>query len=337
MFFKNAGKVLLAAVIACGFAFMGTRADCSDSKVYTIRIGSISSEAIPEVRAAYEFKKEIEKSSGGRIKVEVFPNGALGGDRQMAEAVSLGTLDMVLTTTSALTTYEPKFGILDMPFAFSDAQTAFKAVDGELGQYLNKELERSAGMVNLGYMLNGVRHMVNSKRPINAPSDLAGLKMRVMESPVYIGLFKALGANPTPMSFTEVYTSLQQKTIDGFEVSANFMVEMKFYDVQKYYSLTGYTVSFLVAAMNKNKFDKLPSDLQKMVTASAKKWFVDYQRKVSLSEDAGYIKQLKSHGMSVNGITPENHAKFVKAVQPVYAEFEKKLGRDVFVLLKKYQ
>ncbi|MCQ4814852.1 TRAP transporter substrate-binding protein [Cloacibacillus evryensis] len=335
MFIKSAGKVLLALVIASGLAFGGTRAE--GAKAYTIRIGSISSETIPEIKAAYEFKKDIEKSSNGRIKVEVFPNGALGGDRQMAEAVSLGTLDMVLTTTSALTTYEPKFGILDMPFAFPDAQAAFKAVDGDLGQYLNKKLEQSAGMINLGYMLNGVRHMVNGKRPINSPADLAGLKMRVMESPVYIGLFKALGANPTPMSFTEVYTSLQQKTIDGFEVSANFMVEMKFNEVQKYYSLTGHTVSFLVAAMNKNKFDKLPPDLQKMVASTAHKWFVDYQRNVSLSEDSGYIKQLRSLGMSVNEITPDNHLKFVKAVQPVYSDFEKKLGKEVFALLKKYQ
>lgn len=332
-------SVRIFAVFAIMFALSACVVASSEAKddVYTIKIGSISAETIPEVRAAYEFKKDIEKASSGRIKVNVFPNGALGGDRQMAEAVSLGTLDMVLTTTSALTTYEPEFGILDMPFAFSDAESAFKAVDGELGQYLNKKLENSAGMVNLGYMLNGVRHMVNSTRPINEPSDLNGLKMRVMESPVYIGMFKALGANPTPMSFTEVYTSLQQKTIDGFEVSANFMVEMKFYEVQKYYSLTGHTVSLLVAAMNKNKFEKLPDDLKKLVVDMSKKWFVDYQRSVSLEEDTAYINKLKEHGMEVNEITPENHMKFVKAVLPLYTEFEEKLGEDVFVLLKKYQ
>lgn len=336
LFAKSIRCVLACVVVFVSVLCFVTSTEARD-KVYTIRIGSISAETIPEVRAAYEFKKDIEKASSGRIKVDVFPNGALGGDRQMAEAVSLGTLDMVLTTTSALTTYEPEFGVLDMPFAFSNAESAFAAVDGELGQYLNKKLEDSAGIINLGYMLNGVRHMVNSTCPINEPADLEGLKMRVMESPVYIGMFKALGANPTPMSFTEVYTSLQQKTIDGFEVSANFMIEMKFYEVQKYYSLTGHTISLLAAAMNKNKFESLPDDLKSLVIDMSKKWFVDYQRSISLKEDATYIAQLKENGMEVNSITPENHTKFVKAVQTLYSEFEEKLGTDVFTLLKKYQ
>ena len=309
----------------------------STPQTYTIKIGSVSSEDLPEVKAANEFKKFVEEQSKGAIKVEVYPNGSLGGDEQMAEAVSLGTLDMVLTTTSVLTTYDKQFGILDMPFAFSSTDKAFAAVDGDLGQYLNTSLEEKAGIVNLGYMLNGVRHMVNNTKPINSPEDLKGLKMRVMNSPVYISMFKALGANPTPMAFTEVYTALQQKTVDGFECSANFIYDMKFYEVQKYFSLDAHTVSFLCAAINKDKYDSLPDDLKTIVDEGAKKYFVDYERQISVDEDSGYIDKLKEAGMEVNEITPENHQKFVDAVAPMYTEYEKELGTPVFDLLRKYQ
>ena len=309
----------------------------STQQIYTIKIGSISSADLPEVKAANEFKKFVEEQSSGSIIVEVYPNGSLGGDEQMAEAVSLGTLDMVLTTTSVLTTYDKQFGILDMPFAFSSTDDAFAAVDGELGQYLNKSLEEKAGIVNLGYMLNGVRHMVNNTKPINSPEDLKGLKMRVMNSPVYISMFKALGANPTPMAFTEVYTALQQKTVDGFECSANFVYEMNFYEVQKYFSLDAHTISFLCAAMNKAKYDSLPDDLRAIVDEGAQKYFVDYQRQISVDEDAGYIQKLIDAGMEVNEITPENHQEFVDAVAPMYTEYEQELGTTVFDLLRKYQ
>jgi C4-dicarboxylate-binding protein DctP len=302
----------------------------------TIKIGHIATETLPEHLAAVEFKKFVEEKSNGRVVVEIYPNGQLGGDRQMTEAVSLGTLDITTVTTSVLTTYDSKFGILDMPFSFATPEDGFKAVDGELGNYLNKLLP-NYGIRNLGYMLNGVRHAVNNVRPINQPEDFKGLKLRVMESPVYIDMMTLLGANPTPMSFSEVYTSLQQGVIDGFECNAPFVFEMKFYDVQKYYSLTAHTVSFLAAIMNDKKYNSLPDDIKAIVDEGAKKYLVDYQRKLALDHDSEAMEQLKEAGMEINETSPENHKKFVDAVQPMYEKYEKEFGAEIFDLLRKYQ
>jgi len=301
-----------------------------------IRIGHIATENLPEHLAAVKFKEYLEEKSDGRLSVEIFPNGALGGDRQLTEAVSLGTLDITFCTTSILTAYDERFGILDLPFIWTDAEQGFAAVDGELGAYLDAILPEY-GIHNLGYMLNGVRHMLNNEKPINEPADLKGLKMRVIESPVYIDMFTLLGANPTPMSFSEVYTSLQQGVINGFECNASFVYEMNFYDVQKYYSLTGHTISFLGAIMNADKYNSLPDDLKALVDEAARTYLVDWQREYTLSEDETLFDKLRECGMKINEITPENHAKFVEAVSPMYENYEGQWGSEVFDLLRKYQ
>lgn len=306
-------------------------------EVYTISIGSISAETLPEVRAAYEFKQAIEEKSEGRIKVDVFANGQLGGDRQMVESVELGTLDITLVPTSVFTTYDERFGILDMPFVFTSAEQAFQAVDGELGDYLDQIMEEKSGMYNLGYMLNGVRHMVNGQKPINEPADLSGMKMRIMESPIYESMFKALGANPTPMSFGDVYTSLQQKVIDGFESSANFVYDMKFYEIQNHFSLTSHTISLMAVPINKAKYDSLPEDLRTILDECVKIYLIDGQRETTVSEDDMYMQKLKDEGMQINEVSPENHEKFLKAVEPMYEQYESEFGKEIFDLLRKYQ
>lgn len=325
--------LICLAITACGNNSVNGETD----EVYTIQIGSISTEGIPEVRACYKFGEYVEDKSDGRIKVEVFHSGALGGDRQMAEAVNLGTLDMVITATSVLTAYEPQFGILDMPFAFTTLDEAFSAVDGELGDYLTEALEEKTNMVNLGFMFNGIRHVINDTRPINEPSDMEGLKIRVLESPVYISMFEALGANPTPMNFNEVYTALQQKTIDGFECSANYVYEMNFYEIQKYFSRTGHITFFACAAINKDKYESFPNDLREIVDEAAKLYLVDYERQLCIDEDADFVAKLEEVGMEVNEITQENHQKFLDAVAPMYESYEEKLGTPIFDLLRKHQ
>lgn len=309
----------------------------SGGDTYTISIGSISAETLPEVRAAAEFKAALEEKTDGRIKVEIFANGQLGGDRQMVESIELGTLDIALVPVSVFTTYDERFGILDMPFAFTDAKQAFAAVDGELGDYLNRVMDEKSGMYNLGYMLNGVRHMVNGKKPVNEPADLAGMKIRIMESPIYESMFKALGANPTPMSFGDVYTSLQQSVIDGFECSANFIYDMKFYEIQDYFSLTAHTISLLAVPVNKQKYDSLPDDLRVIFDECIDTYLINNQRETTIGEDDTYLEKLKEVGMQINEISPENHQKFLTAVEPMYQQYEAQFGAEIFDLLKKYQ
>lgn len=310
-------------------------AQATTDKKIVIKLGHVEAEDRSTHQAALEFKKYVEEQSKGKVDVEVYANGQLGGDRQMTEGVALGTIQMTLPATSVLTTYSPKFGVLDMPFIFKNEQAGFKALDGEVGAMFNEILE-SVGLHNLGYNYNGARHMSNSKRPINEPNDLKGLKMRVMESPVYIDLFKALGANATPMSFGEVFTALQQGTVDGQENAASLVYAMKFHEAQKYYSLTGHTYSYLAVLINDKFYKGLPEDIRKIVTDGAQKYLIDYQRSLEISDTDKYLKKLEEAGLKINEITPENHKKFVEAVKPMYEKYKAEIGQDMFDLVEKY-
>ncbi|MGE5632280.1 MAG: DctP family TRAP transporter solute-binding subunit [Caulobacteraceae bacterium] len=312
-----------------------TNTGASGGDKIVIKLGHVEAEDRSTHKAALEFEKYVEEQSNGRVDVQIYANGQLGGDRQMTEGVALGTIQMTLPATSVLTTYSPRFGVLDMPFIFKNEQAGFKALDGEVGAMFNKILE-SKGLYNLGYNYNGARHMTNSKRAINEPNDLKGLKMRVMESPVYIDLFKYLGANATPMSFGEVFTALQQGTVDGQENPVSLIYAMKFHEAQKYLSLTGHTYSYLAVLINDKFYKGLPEDIRKIVTDGAQKYLIDYQRNLEISDTDKYLSKLKEAGIQVNEITPENHEKFVEAVKPMYEKYKAEIGQDMFDLVEKY-
>jgi tripartite ATP-independent transporter DctP family solute receptor len=162
------------------------------------------------------FKEQIEKRSNGEIVIDIYPNGELGFERELAEAVQMGELPMATSTTSPLASFVPDLLILDVPFSWNNRKEVWGALDGELGKYLEKQL-MSKGFQPLGMVENGFRNVTNNKRPIEKPDDLRGVKLRTMENPIHLAAWRALGANPTPMSYGEVFTALQQGTIDGQE------------------------------------------------------------------------------------------------------------------------
>ncbi|WZL72523.1 DctP family TRAP transporter solute-binding subunit [Clostridiaceae bacterium 35-E11] len=326
-------SLLLSLVVGC--SKKEEVATTEEPKQIVIKVGHIEAEDRSTHRATLEFEKYVEEQSNGQIDVQIYPNGQLGGDRQMTEAVALGTIQMTMPSTSVLTTYDAKFGVLDMPFIFNNEQAGFNALDGELGTKLN-DLLTPVGLHNFGYNYNGARHISNNVRPINEPNDLKGIKMRVMESPVYIDLFKYLGANPTPMSFGEVFTGLQQGTVDGQENAASLVYATKFQEVQKYYSLTGHSYGYLAVLINDKFYKGLPEDIQKIVADGTKKYLIDYQRDIELKDTDLYIEKLKEAGMEINTITPENHAKFVEALKPMYEKYKQEIGQDMFDLVAKY-
>ena len=305
-----------------------------DGKI-TIRVAHIEAEDRSTHKSLLKFKEYVEKESNNRVSIQIFPNGLLGGDKESIEGVELGTIEMSLPAVSVLSSYDPKFGLIDMPFLFKSDEAIFKALDNELGVTYNKILDEK-GFHNLGYNYNGPRCISNNARPITEPKDLEGLKIRVMESPVFIDMFKALGANPTPMSFGEIFTALQQGTVSGQENAPSLVYASKFYEVQKYYSITDHTYSVMAILMNKKFFNELPEDVQKIITTGANEHLIKYQRELERSENADYIKKLEGTGMKVNFITPENHAKFVEAVKPVYSKNEPAIGNDLFDIAKKY-
>ena len=327
--------VVSCCLLAGALTVASTVKKAEAAKPVTLRVAHIEAEDRSTHKALLKFKEYVEKESGGKIVVEIFPNGVFGGDMASIQGVETGTIEMALPATSVLSSYDERFGLLDMPFLFKSEEAIFNALDGEIGKLYTGILEKYDFHV-LGYNYNGPRCLSNNTRPVNEPADLKGLKIRVMESPVFIDMFNALGANPTPMSFGEIFTALQQGTVTGQENAPSLVYASRFYEVQKFYSITNHTFSIMVILMNKDTFDKLPADLKAIVTKGADEWLVKYQRKLESDETAGYIKLLEEKGVNVNYITPENHAKFVKAVQPVYDKNLPKIGQQLFELLEKY-
>lgn len=305
----------------------------SDSTV--IKIGHVEPESRSTHKALLDFKKNVEDRSKGKISIEIYPNGSLGGDVQMTESVAMGTLQSTLPSTSVLTTYSEEFGILDMPYLFLNSESAFAALDGEVGEYFNKKLDEQ-GIHCLGYVYNGPRSTTTNSGAIEKPEDLKGVKMRVMESPIFIDFYKTLGANPTPMSFTELYTGLQQGTVDAQENPPSLTFANKFYEVQKYQTIDEHVHNFLPFLINKNVYDSLGEELQNILEEEAKT-FVKNQREIELQDNEKAIKDLETEGKLItNVLTDEQKVEFKKAVEPMYEKYYKQFGEELFELCEKY-
>lgn len=326
--------IIMLAATGCGRNIGNQESDGKD--VITINIGHVEAEDRSTHRALVEhFKKTVEEKSKGSISVQIYANSVLGGDAELTESVAMGTLEAALPSTSVLVSYSDDFGVMDMPYLFSSPEKAFEAMDGDLGEYFNEKLEK-VGIHGLGYSYNGLRSMTNSSKPIETPEDLKGLKMRVMENEVFIDFFETLGASATPMSFNELFTGLQQHTVDGQENPPSLIYASKFQEVQKYLSLTEHVNNFLGFIMNKEFYDNLTKEQQKIVQVAAHE-FVDYQRKMELDDTEEYVKKLEDEGMQVNRLTNEQRTKFRQKLEPMYEKYEEKFGEEIFETLKKYQ
>ena len=279
------------------------------------------------------FAKEVAARTGGRYKVETFYNGSLGGERESIEAVQLGTQELAFSSTGPVPNFVPDAKILDVPFLFRDKAHARAVLDGPIGQELLGKFD-AKGFKALAWAENGFRHMTNSKRDVKEPADLKGLKMRTMENPVHIAAYKGLGIITTPMAFPEVFTALQQGTVDGQENPLPVIMSAKFSQVQKHLSLTGHVYSPCIFVMNKAAFDKL-SAADKTAFLEAAKVAVKANRDRVDQDDANGVKELRAQGMTV--IEDVDKAKFVAQLAPVNAEFEKQFGKANLDKIRNYK
>ena len=277
--------------------------------------------------------REVERRTDGRYKVQTFYSSALGAERESVEGVQLGTLDLTLTSTGPLPNFVPDVAILDIPFLFRDYAHARAVLDGPIGQELLTKFQ-AKGMVGLAWAENGFRHMTNSKRPVNVPDDLRGLKMRTMENPIHIEAYRQFGILPTPMAFTEVFTALQQGTVDGQENPLSVIEAAKLDQVQKYLTLTGHVYSPAVFLMNKARWDSL-SDADKQAFLDAAKEAVKANRARVDEDERKAVADLRAKGMTV----AENvdKAKFQAALNPVYADFAKRFGQANIDRIRNYR
>ena len=273
---------------------------------------------------ATTFCDEIEKGTQGRYKCQQFPNGSLGGEREMVEAVQLGTLDFVDTSTGPVGNFVPEIKIVDIPFLFRDYDHARRYLDSANGDALLAKFP-AKGLVALVWTENGFRHMTNNKRPIIKPEDASGLKMRTMENKVHMDGYRTFGIRPTPMAFPEVFGALQQGVVDGQENPIPVILAAKLSQVQKYLSLTGHVYSPSLILSSPRFMNKLSEADKKVFYAAAKVANVAQRKKVNDDEAAG-IAQLEADGMSV--VKQVGSAAFVKALEPAYAAYAKEFGAE---------
>ena len=267
---------------------------------------------------------EIEKGTAGRYKCQQFPNSALGGEREMIEAVQLGTLDMVTTSTGPVGNFVPEVKIVDIPFLFRDYDHARRVLDGPIGQDILTKFP-SKGLVALAWTENGFRHMTNSKRAIVNPADAAGLKMRTMENKVHMDGYRAFGILPTPMAFPEVFGALQQGTVDGQENPIPVILASKFSQVQKHLSLTGHVYSPALYITSSNFMNKLSDADKKVFTEAGKKAAVAQRKKVN-DDEANGIAILEKEGMQV--VKAVNGQGFRESLKQTYVSYSKEFGAD---------
>jgi tripartite ATP-independent transporter DctP family solute receptor len=279
------------------------------------------------------FAREVEARTNGRYRIQTFYAGALGAERESVEGVQLGTLDLTLTSTGPLPNFVPEVAILDIPFLFRDYAHARAVLDGPIGQEMLQKFPPK-GMVALAWAENGFRHMTNSKRPVNAPDDLKGLKMRTMENPIHIQAYKQFGILPTPMAFTEVFTALQQGTVDGQENPLSVITAAKLDQVQKNLTLTGHVYSPAVILMNKAQWDKL-SAADKQAFLDAAKEAVKANRARIDDDERKAVADLRSKGMAI--VENVDKAKFQATLAPVYVDFGKRFGQENIDKIKTYK
>jgi len=312
---KAIGVIVLLAV-SLSFAYAGGSKEAAGSgaaaKPVVLRIAHTHTEEGLYFKGSVKFKELVEAASKGRIVVEHYPNGQLGADKDIQESVKLGTLELGLSS-SPVVSLNDYFKLLDAPYLFVSRDHVSKALDGDLGQKLAKPLE-DAGIKHLGYWENGYRHITNNKRPINKPEDLSGIKLRIPESPVRMNTFKAYGANPVAMPFTEVFGALQQNIIDGQENPMATIYQASIHEVQKYLSLTGHVYSAVHLLMNKKLFDAQPADLQKILVDAGKET-ARYTRQLGAAADGKLADVMKQKGIQVNVADAKS---FVAVSKPVW-------------------
>lgn len=312
--------VFLAGILtACGSSPAKQPASSNEPK--TIKLAHVVNEKDGFHIAALKFKELVEKQTQGKVKIELFPNASLGDERTLIEGMQIGTVHMGVITNGPVANFLPEIAAFEMPFLFASAEEAYKVLDGEVGKKVLAKLD-SLNLKGLAFAERGFRNLTNSKRAVKTPQDMAGLKIRVMENPVYIDTFKQLGANAVPMAWTEALTALQQGTIDGQENPVNVIYSFKLNETQKHLSMTKHSYAPAVFLMSKKVFDGFTKEQQEILVKAAQE-ASKHERKWNAEQMAGQVKQLKEKGMEI--IEP-NTAAFQAAVKPVYEKYGPKFG-----------
>jgi tripartite ATP-independent transporter DctP family solute receptor len=322
---KNVKLKTLAASMLGALLVAGTTcAMAADIKDRTIKYAVIYDIKHPHGLGAQKFADLVAQRSGNKIKVKVYPNATLGGEVAIISAMQGGTVEMAAMATSQLVGVIKDFAALDLPFLFNNEMEVDRVVDGPVGKaFLDKMPEK--GLVGLSWFEHGFRNLTNSRRPVTKLEDIQGLKIRVEQNAVAVDTWKALGTNAVPMPFPELYTALEQKAVDGQENPYSTVDSAKFYEVQKYLSVTKHKYTPLVLTLSKKFWDQLSADEKKVIQDAATEAAV-YQRKANRDLNEQYLQSLKKTGMQINEIPAAEVARMRAKVQPVVDKYSAQIG-----------
>ena len=296
----------------------------ASAQEHTFKFALNGPEGHPAVAGMKKFKETVEAKSGGKIKINLFLNGTIGSDQAVVSAMKGGTIEMAVMNSGILASEAKELAIFDFPFLFASEKESDAIVDGPVGKKMHALLE-ARGLVGLSYWELGYRQMTNSKRPLTKVDDIAGLKLRVIPNPINVAWVKALGANPTPLPFPEVYSAMEQGAIDGQENPISVIAANKFWEVQKNIALTNHQYNPQSVIFSKKVWDTLTPAEKKLIDDAADDAAIT-QRKESRAAVAANLELLKKNGMAVTQFPPAEVAKLREKMKPVIAQFSASVG-----------
>lgn len=321
-------KILLASLIAA-FGITGsfsvTAAD--DFKTRNIRLSNGLASDHPVATGVAAFNSCVQEKSGNKMKITAYWSSSLGDDVQATQALRSGTQEAVITSSSPLVGMVPALGVFDLPFLFANEKEADAVVDGAFGDFISEKLD-AVGLINLAYWENGFRNLSNSQRPVNKWEDMSGLKLRVMQNNIFLDTFRGMGTNAMPMSFGEIFSALETHAIDGQENPFVTIETSKFYEVQKYISVTQHAYTPFLVLFSKPIWNRY-SEAERTALRECAVVGRDVQRKASRDVSSKSVEKIRAAGVQINDVTPEEQARMREKVQPVYDKHKKAIGVEV--------
>ncbi len=312
----------LALGISLALVSASNAADFADMDPVTLRLAHVVNEQDGFHIAATKFEELVEERTEGKVNIEIFPNASLGDERTLLEGMQIGTVDMGVITNGPVANFVEEMAVFELPFLFPSPEAAYSVLDGPIGQELLDKLA-DVNLKGLAYAERGFRNLTNSERAVNSPEDLDGLRIRVMENPVYTDTFRELGANAIPMAWTEALTAMQQGTIDGQENPVNVIHSFKLDETQNYMTLSRHTYAPAIFVMGMPAWNQLPEAAQAVLEEAAQA-AAEHERQVNANMEAEQLAALREAGMEIND-TPDMEA-FQAAVVPVYEKYGEQFG-----------
>ena len=325
---RNAATALMVAGVMTAGAATGQDATAQEMPELSLKFGHPYNETHPLAKGAQKFADIVAEKSGGKIKVQVFPNSTIGSSRELVESIQIGVVDFALVPTTNVASFYPPLDIFYLPFLFRDSAHAYAVSDGPVGQKLYAGMLDKVGIRTIAMYESGFRTITTAKTKVEKPDDMKGIKFRVVNNPLNVATFKALGANPTPMALSEVFTGLQQGTVDGQDNPVGNVKAFGFDKVQGNITLSNHQWAGIMFITDNKMWSEQPENVQALFKEAAIET-QNWERKELNAVEAQYLKEMEAGGMVVTRLTPEQSAAFQKAMEPVWAEYRGKIGADL--------